>query len=120
MRLFVPLLLVLLAAPEVYADDDAPADSWPQFRGPGGQGHSAQDGLPLRWGEKKNVVWKTAIPGSGWSSPVVRGEQIWLTTATDGGKSLRAICVDRDSGEIRHNAEVFRKESPGRIHGKNG
>src|SRR5262245_41373459 len=89
------------------------AEDWPEFRGPGGQGHSAETGLPLTWSETKNVRWKTAIPGKGWSSPAVQGDRIWLTTATEEGKSLRAICVDRNSGAITQNVEVFRPKSLG-------
>ncbi len=54
---------------------------WPQFRGPGANGVSAEAGLPVRWSATENVVWKTAIPGVGWSSPVVSGELIFLTSA---------------------------------------
>lgn len=97
----------------------AAADEWPQFRGPDGQGHASQRGLPLEWSETKNVVWKTPIEGLGWSSPVIRGKQIWLTTATDEGRSLRAVCVDLDSGKIMHDVEVFQVESPGSVHSKN-
>ncbi|HXT31170.1 MAG TPA: PQQ-binding-like beta-propeller repeat protein, partial [Vicinamibacterales bacterium] len=57
-------------------------EDWPQFRGPGGQGHSTEQGLPIEWSETKNVAWKTAVPGRGWSSPVVAGGRVWLTTAT--------------------------------------
>jgi hypothetical protein len=46
---------------------------WPQFRGPDGQGHSTEPGLPLTWSETENVAWRTPIDGLGWSSPVVRG-----------------------------------------------
>ena len=56
-------------------------ESWPQFRGPGGQGHAAVTGLPTTWSENENIRWKTAVPGLGWSSPVVVGDRIWLTTA---------------------------------------
>jgi len=55
---------------------------WPQFRGPGGEGLVAQTGLPLEWSETKNVVWKTPLAG-GWSSPVIQGDQIWLTTCVE-------------------------------------
>ena len=55
---------------------------WPQFRGPGGQGHSSANGLPLEWSESTNVAWKTPIVGQGWSSPVVAGGRVWLTAAT--------------------------------------
>src|SRR5467141_1337392 len=54
---------------------------WPQFRGPSGDGHSHSTGLPLTWSEQEHVTWKTGIPGEGWSSPVVEGDQIWMQTA---------------------------------------
>jgi outer membrane protein assembly factor BamB len=92
---------------------------WPEFRGPTGQGHSAERGLPLVWNENKNVRWKVAIPGRGWSSPAIQGDRIWLTTATEEGKSLRAISVDRNTGEIVKNVEVFRLKSPGELNAKN-
>jgi len=88
-----------------------PASDWPQFRGPTGQGVSDEQGLPLTWSETKNVRWKVAIPGKGWSSPVVHGDRIWLTTATEEGKSLRAISVDRNTGAIVQNVEVFHLKS---------
>jgi len=87
------------------------ASDWPQFRGPTGQGVSDEQGLPLTWSETKNVRWKVAIPGKGWSSPVVQGDRIWLTTATEEGKSLRAISVDRNTGAIVQNVEVFHLKS---------
>jgi outer membrane protein assembly factor BamB len=95
------------------------AEDWPEFRGPTGQGHSSETGLPLTWSETKNVRWKVAIPGKGWSSPAVQGDRIWLTTATEEGKSLRAICVDRNNGAITQNIEVFRLKNLGPISPKN-
>ncbi len=95
------------------------AQDWPEFRGPTGQGRSDERGLPLTWSESKNVQWKTAIPGRGWSSPAIQGNRIWLTTATEEGKSLRAISVDRNTGAILQNVEVFRLKSSGQIHAKN-
>lgn len=92
---------------------------WPQFRGPTGQGVSDERGLPLTWSETKNVRWKVAIPGRGWSSPVILGDRIWLTTATDDGKSLRAIAIDRNTGAILQNVEVFRLKSAKLVNGKN-
>lgn len=94
-------------------------NSWPEFRGPTGQGYSDQLGLPISWSEKKNIIWKTDIPGRGWSSPVIQDEQIWLTTALDEGKSLRAVCINFESGTIVHDVEVFRVENPGQLHPKN-
>ena len=96
-----------------------PASDWPQFRGPTGQGHSDEQGLPLNWSETTNVRWKIAIPGRGWSSPVVQGDHIWLTTATEEGKSLRAISVDRNSGAILQSVEVFRLKSVKLANSKN-
>ena len=90
----------------------AGADDWPQFRGPTGQGVSDATGLPLNWSESQNIAWKTPLAGKGWSSPVVLGRQIWMTAARDDGHSLRAICVDRDSGKIEHDVEVFHIEIP--------
>ena len=96
-----------------------PLSDWPQFRGPTGQGHSDEQGLPLNWSETTNVRWKVAIPGKGWSSPVVQGDRIWLTTATDEGKSLRALSIDRNSGAILQNVEVVRLKSPKLTNSKN-
>jgi outer membrane protein assembly factor BamB len=92
---------------------------WTQFRGSTGQGVSDEQGLPLQWSESRNVRWKVAIPGSGWSSPAILGDRIWLTTATEEGKSLRAICVDRNSGALLQNVELFRRKSAWKIHAKN-
>lgn len=58
-----------------------PGAAWPQFRGPGGQGHAA--GAPLRWSESDGVIWKQEIPGRAWSSPVIANDRIWLTTAVE-------------------------------------
>jgi outer membrane protein assembly factor BamB len=112
-RIACPLLLVLLAfgAPEARAD-------WPEFRGPWGDGHVAApgdtkpNGLPLHWSETNNVKWKIAIPHRGWSTPVVMGGQVWLTTATDDGHDFFAIRVDSDTGKIRFNEKVFHSDDP--------
>ena len=95
------------------------ADSWPQFRGPTGQGLCDATHLPLNWSESQNVVWKTPLEGKGWSSPVVLGRQIWMTAARDEGHSLRAICIDRDSGKVLHDVEVFHIEKPVHVNAKN-
>jgi outer membrane protein assembly factor BamB len=113
-------LLLLLAAP-------AAAEDWPQFRGPTGQGHSTERGLPLEWSESRNIVWKTPVPGAGWSSPVVAGSQVWLTSMTGspdprrgrGALSLRALAFDVATGRETLNVELFRVDSPGPMHQKN-
>jgi outer membrane protein assembly factor BamB len=68
--------------------------------------------LPLVWSETQNVVWKVSVHDSGWSSPVVWGDQIWLTTATDDGKQSYAVCVDRQSGKIVHDRKLFETAEP--------
>ncbi len=95
------------------------ADDWPQFRGPDGQGHSSEINLPTHWSAQENLAWRTEIPGLGWSSPVVQGNRIWLTTAIEAEGSLRVIAVEADSGQIVHNTEVFQKADLGRINAKN-
>lgn len=96
-------------------------ESWPQFRGPDGAGHAAAHDVPVNWSETENVVWKIAVPGRGWSSPVIAGSQIWLTTAVAEGKgqSLRAVCIERDGGKIVRDVEVFRESSPPTLNSKN-
>lgn len=116
-RVFFPAVIALaglLAATAAFA-----AGEWPQFRGPRGDGHSDAAGLPLTWSETQNVKWKTAIPGQGWSSPVVWGEQVWLTTAMEKGKSLRAIQVNRQTGRIERDIELFTPTDLGSIHALN-
>jgi outer membrane protein assembly factor BamB len=90
----------------------AAGENWPEFRGPTGQGRSAATGLPLAWSEKGNVRWKTAIHDRGWSSPVVWEDQIWVTAATEDGKRMFAVAVDRKTGAIVHDVPVFETASP--------
>jgi outer membrane protein assembly factor BamB len=88
------------------------ATDWPQFRGPSGDGQSDARDLPLTWSEKENIRWKTALPGEGWSSPVVGDGRVWVTSSINEGRSLRALCVDQQSGKLLHDVEVFQVESP--------
>ncbi len=111
----MPPMIVLL----LYLALIPPSSDWPQFRGPTGQGHSDEQSLPLHWSETSNVRWKVAIPGKGWSSPVVQGDRIWLTTATEEGKSLRAVSIDRNTGAVLQNIEVFRLKSAKLANAKN-
>lgn len=104
---------LILCSPFVDAGD------WPQFRGPTGQGIAADKELPEEFGEEKNLLWKTEIPGRGWSSPVVMAGQIWMTSARDDGKSLRAVCVDLKTGSIVHDVEVFTPNDPLEVNAKN-
>ena len=85
---------------------------WSQFRGSDGQGTAQAERLPRSWGEGRNVAWKTPIHGKGWSSPILGNQDIWLTTATEDGKELSGICVDRETGKIVYDRLLFSVENP--------
>lgn len=93
------------------------ARDWPQFRGPTAQGHADAATPPTEWSQSQNVAWRTEIPGLGWSSPVVAGGRVYLTTATPGtvgrqvAQSLRAVCLDAATGKIVWDVEVFAQEA---------
>jgi hypothetical protein len=81
---------------------------WPEFRGPSFNGHAPDsEGAPLHWNENEGVTWKTKIPHVGWSSPVIVGNQIWLTTAPKDGHDFYAVQVNADTGEIEYNKRIF-------------
>jgi outer membrane protein assembly factor BamB len=121
--LCLPLLLFAFAS-------FAPAADWWQFGGPTGDGHAGKANLPTEWTPTRNVAWRTAIAGLGWSSPVVANGKMYVTTAVPQGEatkdvkpdhSLRTICLDAKSGSVIWDVEVFRqsgKDAPN-IHGKN-
>ena len=110
LRIFL-LIALTVGLPTVRA-------GWPDFRGPWGDGHASAPGdrkligLPLHWSETNHIQWKTEIPHRGWSTPVVLGGQIWLTTATEDGRDYFAICVDEASGKIIFNEKVFHTDNP--------
>ncbi len=87
---------------------------WPEFRGPTGDGHAGPQaaGLPLRWSETNNVRWKTEIPLRGWSTPVIMGGQVWMTTATPDGHDFFALCVDAGTGKLVFNEKLFHCDTP--------
>ncbi|MFP6601386.1 MAG: hypothetical protein VB862_02555, partial [Pirellulaceae bacterium] len=95
------------------------AQEWPQFRGPNGNGHAAADSVQTSWSEKEALTWKTALPGKGWSSPVISGDFIWMTTAVEnknGPVDLYALCVSLKSGKLIHNVKLFVQSDPEKIH----
>ena len=112
-RLLALLTLSLLVQSRVEVCAD-----WPEFRGPFGDGHVTAPGdhktlgLPLHWDETKNIKWKTPIPFHGQSTPVIRDGQIWVTTATEEGTDLYAICVDEGSCKVLFNEKVFHTDKP--------
>ena len=103
--LLVTGVLVLLDASPLVGQN------WPQFRGPTGDGHVAGKKLVASWSESENIRWKVAVPGAGWSSPVIWGDQLWLTSARREGRELYAQCITRQ-GELIHDVKIFDVEQP--------
>ncbi len=115
-------------------------DTWPEWRGPSGQGHANAANLPVSWGEDENVAWKTEIVGRGWSTPVIADGVVWVTTAThvpaskeeakirrktstnsmpltiSDSASFRVVSLDLASGKILSDKEVFTEIDPQMIH----
>jgi len=103
------LLAALLASP-------AGAANWPDFRGPTLDGQApAGAKLPTTWSETSHVSWKTAIPGKGWCTPVIWGDQVWLTTATPDGKQQSVYCLDRLTGKVLHEQLLFENATPAEL-----
>ena len=142
---FTVVLSVLLVVISGFVLRSADADeaSWPQFRGPTGQGHATVSDVPLHWSESENVAWKTALPGLGWSSPVVAEGRIWLTAAITrpatpeqkersfagrsdarqldlaASVSLHALCIDLETGKLIRDVQLFEITAPNPIHSMN-
>lgn len=87
------------------------ANDWPQFRGPSGNATAPDSNPPTKWSDSENIVWKTELPGRGASSPIVFGNQIFLTAYTGFGVvidepgdkenlRLHVLCFERDSGKL--------------------
>ncbi|MHC4995899.1 MAG: outer membrane protein assembly factor BamB family protein [Planctomycetota bacterium] len=132
-------MLGLMFAGVLQAENNTVVSFWTQFRGPGGQGHAVGE-LPLRWGVDMNVIWKADVPGRGHSSPVVLGDQVWVTTAIETEASpedaeqrlkastvdaelsvlekvdLYAVCFDRVTGERRYNIKLLTVHEPQAVH----
>jgi outer membrane protein assembly factor BamB len=107
MRSFACSCLLFLATAHALG-----GENWSGFRGPNGSGLSDARIAPTVWSETQNVRWKTAIHDKGWSSPVIWGNQVWMTTGRADGKELFAVCVDFDSGKILHDISLFRDPKP--------
>ncbi|MEM7584105.1 MAG: PQQ-binding-like beta-propeller repeat protein [Acidobacteriota bacterium] len=118
-RLLAVLAALLALAAQTVATSAASAADWPQFRGPRGDGHTTETGLPLAWSEDHNVAWKIPLPGRGWSSPIVLGGKVWLTTAFDDRRTLHALGIDAATGETLHDVEVFRPAAWQEAHPEN-
>ena len=83
------IVAALLAGMTWMVVPNAVLADWPQFRGPGALDRGAATGVALNWGDTSNIVWKTALPGPGASSPIVLGNRIFLTCFTGFATSSR-------------------------------
>ncbi len=113
--------VLMLSAPPALAD-------WPEFRGPSAQGIIAAKNIPTVWSPTKNVRWRTPLPGEGWSSPIVVGNSLYVTTAIPGDESaeppnyeLALLILDVRSGRLIRRVALFTQEgaSAPSIHKKN-
>jgi len=105
------LLAVTVVVNAVEADEN-----WPSYRGPTEAGHAGNAQLPLKWSEKENVVWKTAVKGKAWSSPVVWGERIFLTNAPEDGSRLSVVCLDKETGRVLYDKVLHQVVLPQYCH----
>ena len=116
-------------------------EHWPQFRGPESRGIASGPKLPDRWSATENIAWKTDVPGRGWSSPIVWGDRVFLTTAVNSGEletpkkglyfggnrpdapevqeEYKVICLDLSSGKTLWEQTVHQGPPQGPIHLKN-
>jgi outer membrane protein assembly factor BamB len=85
--------------------------NWTHFRGNNLNGISSDQHVPVSWNDSTHIIWKTAIQGKGWSSPVVYGEQIWVTSASEDGKHMAGICLDFNSGKLLYHINLFEPET---------
>jgi len=97
----------------------AQAQNWSHFRGDHLNGISSTEKAPVSWTLDSNIVWQAAIPGRGWSSPVIWDDQVWVTTATEDGKEMSAVCVDFNTGKTIFNTHLFSPDTIYRKHAIN-
>jgi outer membrane protein assembly factor BamB len=113
-KMLLAVLILALCALSAGADD------WPGFRGPNTAGISTEKGLPTRWSDTENLVWKTDMPGHGSSSPVVVGDKVFVTCYTGYAQDTRnpgnpanlvrhLLCVDRKTGTVLWNTPAKAK-----------
>ncbi len=95
------------------------SDNWTHFRGSNMDGHAQVEIAPTHWSDTENVVWKVPVKGIGWSSPVVYGKQVWLTSAEEDGTKFYTLCFDLESGKLLDEKTIFTSDEPQHIHSTN-
>ena len=93
----------------------ASAEDWPQWRGPRGDGTSQESSVPTKWdGDSgKNILWRTPIPGLGYSSPILIGDSIFVTTCEEQSERRLLLRIDRESGKVLWTREVIKSPLEG-------
>jgi outer membrane protein assembly factor BamB len=112
------ILALFLFTPAVGSNASAAEWNWPQWRGPGQDGHTKETGLPTKW-DDSSVVWRTPLKGEGQSSPVVWGERVFLTQSRNRGRQRVVLCINRNDGRILWEKTAW-TGIPERTHGDNG
>ena len=110
--LFAPSLITLAILLSRTISVHAESYVWPEFRGPGKQGHANTENVPTEWSNSKNVAWKIKTTVSGWASPVVGTDTIILAGAKELGEqlTLHVASHDLDDGSLLWETEVFRPD----------
>lgn len=91
----------------------AAADNWPQWRGPYANGSSSEKSLPSDWSKTQNVAWSAEMAGPSAATPVIWGDQVFLSSTDKSARTLLALCLDRRSGKVlwQHQvAEGYQKD----------
>lgn len=92
-------LLTCLAFWSVIFGPIVSAENWPQWRGPRGDGLSNEQGMPTQW-QPGDAAWNIELPGVGHSSPIVWDDRVFITAATDEGRSRHVLCYSASSGQL--------------------
>src|SRR5438105_4635898 len=102
------LLHTLAAAAMGLSLSSGNAENWPGWRGPRGDGSSLEKAVPIHWDGASNVVWKTAVPGTGHASPIVWGDRIFTATALEDTEERVLLSFDRRNGKLLWQQAVVR------------
>ena len=109
MKLITFLLLVAGCLHLEAAQTELHPTDWPAWRGLNGDGHAkAVKGLPLKWNDSENVIWKIKLPGRGHSTPTVVGGRIYLATAEEGKQVQSVLCLEKNTGKLIWNTTVHK------------
>ena len=103
------ILFALLLFPTL-----ARGENWPGWRGPRGDGGSAEANVPTAWSATENVLWKTPLPGSGHASPIVWGDRLFVVASLEETAERVLICLDRDGGSPLWQKTVLRSPLEGK------